>query len=54
MPAYEYRCDACGADFTEFHTMTQHENAKVACPKCKSEQVSRVYGSVSVKTSRKS
>jgi putative FmdB family regulatory protein len=53
MPTYEYRCKGCQHQFTEVQTITEHEKTKPACPKCQSQDVELVYGSVFVKTSRK-
>jgi len=39
MPSYEYRCNACGYEFTEAHSM----NAPTPeCPDCESGDVQRV------------
>ena len=40
MPTYEYKCDACGAEFERFQSMTAVP-VKV-CPKCKKAKVRRV------------
>ncbi len=54
MPTYEYECKQCGHEFTLRLGMEEHQKKKVRCPKCKSEQVKHVVGSVFVTTSRKS
>lgn len=54
MPTYEYRCEACGHEFTEVLSISEHDTHQPKCPKCQSERIQRVVGAVSVKTSRKS
>ena len=34
MPTYQYRCRECGKSFERTETISEHENAKVRCPKC--------------------
>lgn len=42
MPSYDYRCNACGYEFTEVHSM----NAPTPeCPECESEDVKRLINS---------
>ena len=45
MPTYEYRCEACGKQFTQTERMSQHARRKPACPKCKSKKVVLVFSS---------
>ena len=55
MPQYEFECMKCGKEFTVEETMTRHEeHHQVKCPKCGSSKVEQRYGSVFVKTSKKS
>ena len=54
MPTYQYRCDQCGKSFERAETITEHEAAKVRCPKCNSKKVTQVPGHVHVVTSKKS
>ena len=54
MPTYEYRCEACGHEFTTIRTIGEHDAAKPPCPKCKSEKVEQAVSTVFVKTSHKS
>ena len=54
MPTYEYRCNACGHEFVEVHTIAEHVKAKLTCPKCKSEEVARRYSTFFAKTRKKS
>lgn len=42
MPMYEYRCGDCSAKFEQFQkTLTSGE--KVACPRCESEKVTKLF-----------
>ena len=52
MPTYESR--ECGKSFECTATITEHETAKVSCPKCNSKKVTQVPGRVHVVTSKKS
>lgn len=54
MPTYQYRCEKCGKKFKRTETISEHEIAKVKCPKCGSGKVSFVPGNVFVVTSKKS
>ena len=58
MPEYDYHCENCQHDFTLDLSITEHErkdkNREIRCPKCESNAVKHVIGSVSVVTSRKS
>ena len=42
MPTYEYKCDACGHAFEQFHSMTASPIRK--CPACKKLKVKRLIG----------
>ena len=53
MPIYEYRCEACGHEFTIVLRITEHDTAKPKCPKCKSAKVQHAVSAVFVKTSHK-
>lgn len=54
MPTYQYRCRECGMSFEHTETISEHETAKVRCPKCNSKKVTQVPGRVNVVTSKKS
>lgn len=55
MPTYEYKCLNCGKTFSLQMSITEHDiQKKVACPHCKSENVSRIYSTFSAVTSKKS
>ena len=54
MPTYEYECRNCGNIFSEVLTVHEHDDKKVRCPKCNSEDVKHVIEPVFVTTPRKS
>jgi putative FmdB family regulatory protein len=55
MPYYEFECAQCGQKFNEKQTFEEHDRGRrVKCPKCGSQKVERVIGSVLAKTSKKS
>lgn len=54
VPTYQYRCIKCGKSFERTETITEHEAAKVSCPKCNSKKVTQIPGRVHVVTSKKS
>ena len=54
MPTYEYKCKACGKEFFEILSITEHEETKVTCPKCRSDQVEQLLSHFVAQTSRKS
>ena len=39
MPTYAYRCKECNKTFEVTMTISGHDKAKVACPKCNSKKV---------------
>jgi len=54
MPTYEYVCLGCNHEFSVTHSISEHEKAKVACPKCKGKKVKQQISVFQVKTSKKS
>jgi putative FmdB family regulatory protein len=54
MPTYEYVCNKCGRAFQRVEKISDHGQKKVKCPECKSTRVEQVFGSVFVKTGKKS
>ena len=54
MPTYEYKCKGCNHEFSVIMSISEREEAKVKCPKCKSVRVQQVVSSFITKTSRKS
>ena len=54
MPTYDYACQKCGHSFQRVERISEHGSKKVICPECKSTRVGQVFGSVFVKTAKKS
>jgi len=54
MPTYEYRCEACGNEFTMVLSVAEHDEGKVACPQCQSNNAQQQMSVFIGKTSRKS
>jgi len=54
MPTYEFECKKCGHQFEQTMTIKEHDEEKVHCPKCESEEVEHLIESVNVVTSKKS
>lgn len=54
MPGYDFKCEKCNKKFTLNMSITDHENKKIRCPKCKSTKVKQQISSFQVKTSTKS
>lgn len=54
MPTYEYECQECKKKFSVTMSISEHDKAKVACPKCKGTKVVQNVSSFITKTSRKS
>jgi putative FmdB family regulatory protein len=54
MPTYDYQCQDCKRKFSVTHRISDHEEAKVVCPKCKSRKVKQQISLFITKTSRKS
>ncbi len=54
MPEYEYTCTSCGKKFAVSISISEHDKAKVRCPKCQSPEIEQLPPHVYVKTSKKS
>ncbi|OPY79776.1 MAG: Zinc ribbon domain protein [Syntrophorhabdus sp. PtaU1.Bin153] len=54
MPTYDYRCEACGHEFSVILSITEHESGKITCPQCKGDKVTQLMSVFTPKTSRKS
>ncbi|MFC1574502.1 zinc ribbon domain-containing protein [Gemmatimonadota bacterium] len=54
MPTYDYACMKCGHVFQRTEKISEHDAGKVRCPECESKKVKQVFGSVFVKTGKKS
>ena len=53
MPLYEYVCRKCQKKFSQKLTIKQHNEKRVACPKCTSRDLDHVIEPFFAKTSRK-
>jgi putative FmdB family regulatory protein len=42
MPTYDYKCDACGHKFEQFHSITANPLKK--CPECGKLKLKRLFG----------
>jgi putative FmdB family regulatory protein len=54
MPNYAFRCKKCGEQFEVHESVKEHDLHKEHCPKCSSGNIAQQYGSIYVKTSKKS
>ena len=51
---YSFKCRKCGEAFEVGESLAEHEKHQEVCPKCGSKQLQQQYGSVQVKTAKKS
>lgn len=51
---YAFKCRKCGEAFEVRESLAEHEKHRETCPKCKSRDLQQQFGSVQVKTARKS
>jgi putative FmdB family regulatory protein len=54
MPRYEFLCEKCGKPFELTMTISEREEAKVKCPKCKGTKVPPQLGGFMAHTKKKS
>jgi len=54
MPNYDFQCLACKKTFSVNMSWTDFDKRKPKCPKCGKGKVDQVYGTVTVKTGKKS
>jgi putative FmdB family regulatory protein len=54
MPNYAFQCRACEESFEVRESLKEHDRHREKCPKCGSGKISQRFGSVYVKTSKKS
>ncbi len=54
MPTYEYKCHDCNHQFSVSMSISEHDEAKTECPKCKSTHVEWVPTPFFAVTSKKS
>lgn len=53
MPTYEYGCIKCGHKFDVFTSIGEKEKGlKLTCPKCKSSNVTQIFGNINFVMSR--
>lgn len=53
MPVYEFLCNACQKTFAKILMIAEHENEKIVCPHCGSDNVQQEWTSFYAVTSRK-
>ena len=51
---YAFKCRKCGEMFEVTESLAEREKHRESCPKCKSKKVQQQFGSVQVKTAKKS
>ena len=55
MPVYDFKCRACGKEFTVTAAVSQLEKGKAGkCPECGKKNAQQLLGVFTPKTSRKS
>jgi putative FmdB family regulatory protein len=54
MPGYDFKCEKCQKKFSLSMSISEYENTKLKCPKCKSSKVKQQISHFQTKTSRKS
>ncbi len=54
MPIYEYYCDKCQRDVRVTLPISEHNKAKVACPRCGNKTLRLLLSTFFSQTSRKS
>jgi putative FmdB family regulatory protein len=54
MPVYEYNCDKCKRDVRVTLSISEHNKAKVACPRCGNKALRPLVSTFFSQTSRKS
>lgn len=55
MPAYEFKCNKCNEKFSIQLSVAEYSKRKsYQCPKCKSEEVKRIFSTFTAVTSKKS
>ena len=54
MPVYEFKCGACEKTFSKILTIAEHEEAKIKCPACGSENIEQCWAAFYAIASKKS
>jgi len=54
MPTYDFKCEKCKKKFSLQLTISEYDNTKFRCPKCKSVRVKQQITAFQAITSKKS
>jgi putative FmdB family regulatory protein len=54
MPRYEFLCETCQKPFELIMTISEREETKPTCPKCKGAKVVPQFGGFMAQTAKKS
>ena len=54
MPTYEFNCEECKKSFNIILTISEYEEEKYTCPKCKGKKLKQQISSFQTVTSKKS
>jgi putative FmdB family regulatory protein len=54
MPTYEFYCEECKESFTLILSISEHEDEKFGCPKCKTKKIKQQITTFQAVTSKKS
>ncbi|MCX7748633.1 MAG: zinc ribbon domain-containing protein [Clostridia bacterium] len=54
MPFYDLRCNTCQEEFNIMAKMSDREQKKIKCPKCGNNDLSAIFKTVNITSSRKS
>ena len=54
MPTYEFYCEECKESFSVILSISEYEEEKYSCPKCKTKKVKQQITSFQAVTSKKS
>jgi putative FmdB family regulatory protein len=53
MPSYDLKCDKCEHEFNLMARMKDREEKKIGCPECGNKELSAVFKSVNIISSKK-
>ncbi len=54
MPTYEFYCEGCKKSFSIILSISEYEDKKYSCPKCKTKELKQQVSSFQAVTSKKS
>jgi putative FmdB family regulatory protein len=54
MPVYEYFCEACQREFERILSLHEHDESRIVCPKCGTDEVRQLMTAFTPVTSKKS